>query len=423
MLTYQDLVNDLQKGCKPRAKWRIGLEHERFAFIRSSGAPLTFEGRAGIEALLSHFAKSQSWTEKRENGHLIALEKNGCNLTLEPGGQVEFSGTPCASLAEAQAEMADFNAKLDQSATALGIDFMARGIPPDWARADIQAMPKARYAIMSAYMPKKGQLGLDMMFRTAGAQVNLDFESEEDMVKKYRIALALQPLITALMANSRMVDGKDSEYESFRAQIWTDTDPDRCGIPAFVFDADMSFARYVDYALDVPMYFYRRHGKYINTAGLSFRDFMAGKLPGHEGIFPDIHDWQDHLTTLFPEVRLKRYLELRNADSNPADHVMAMAGFWVGILYDADTVTVLHDRIKDWPLSRHQKLLEDVARYGLAAVIEDGPPLAVFAGEILEIAQQGLDTAGETTAWLAPFFHRLNAHKMKMDTGQQHQTG
>jgi len=416
MLTYDDLVNDLQQGCKPPSSWRIGIEHERFAFEISSGAALSYEGQPGIQALLKHFSAEHGWTPKSENGHIIALQKDGCNLTLEPGGQVEFSGSPCPTLGSAKVEMENFYTALDDCAAALGIGFLARGVHPDWTRDDINLMPKPRYDIMAGYMPLKGDHGLDMMLRTAGAQVNLDFESEADMIKKYRVAVAVQPVITALMANSNVVEGQDSGFASFRAHIWTDTDADRCGIPEFVFDQDMSFARYIDYALDVSMYFYRRDGRYINVAGLSFRDFMDGKLPGHHDVYPDLEDWHDHLTTVFPEVRLKHYLELRNADSSTPDMVYAMSAFWVGLLYDRDVLDQVHEQIKSWPTSRHQKLLQDAARDGLDAVIEDGPSLADFAGEMLCAAQKGLDVIDKTsgnTPWLEPLFLRLTEHKGK----------
>ncbi|MGM0422211.1 MAG: glutamate--cysteine ligase [Pseudomonadota bacterium] len=421
MLTYDDLVNDLQQGCKPRASWRIGIEHERFAFEISSGAPLSYQGQPGIEALLTHFAAENGWTPISENGHVIALAKDGCNLTLEPGGQVEFSGSPCPTLGSAKVEMENFHRALDDCAAGLGIGFLARGVHPDWRREDIKLMPKPRYDIMAAYMPLKGDHGLDMMLRTAGAQVNLDFESEADMIKKYRVALAVQPVITALMANSRMVEGQASGFASFRAHIWTDTDADRCGIPEFVFGPEMSFARYIDYALDVPMYFYRRDGQYINVAGLSFRDFMDGKLPGHHDVYPDLNDWHDHLTTVFPEVRLKHYLELRNADSGPPEMVYAMAAFWTGLLYDRDVLEQTHDRIKDWSLSRHRNLLKDTACNGLNAVIEDGPYLSDFAAEMLCAAQKGLsviDKTGGDIPWLDPLFSRLSAHNAKTDQEQ-----
>lgn len=396
MLTVQSLIDDLASGCKPKDQWRIGLEVERFAFNKNTGKPLPYEGNPGIRQLLENFAAKNDWQVIHENGNPIALKKDGINLTLEPGGQVEYSGSPLPTLQEAQTELDAFHTALDQIATELGIGFLAAGFHPSWTREGVQWMPKGRYDIMRPYMQTKGSLGIDMMTRTCGAQINLDFENEEDMVKKFRVALALQPVVTALMANSSIKEGKDTGYTSYRAHVWSDTDPDRSGIPPFVFDDDMSFARYVDYALDVPMYFIQRDGKYIDVSGQSFRAFMDSKLPGHEGQYPTMTDWHNHLSTLFPEVRLKHYLELRGADSNIPEMVMAMAAFWTGLFYNQDALDNAWNLVKNWSIDDHQKILTVVPRAGLETPTPDGHDLCRLAKEVLPLAKTGLKSSERT---------------------------
>jgi len=407
MLTIQTLIDDLAAGCKPKDQWRIGIEHEQFAFNKATGGALSYDGEPGIRKLLETFAAKYGWEKKLENGNPIALAKDNITVSLEPGGQVEYSGSPCINLVAAQAEMDAFYKGLTATADALGIGFLRVGFHPQWRREDINWMPKGRYKIMREYMPKKGGHGIDMMIRTTGAQVNLDFSSEQDMVKKYRVALALQPAVTALMANSNMKEGKDSGYLSYRSYCWTDTDPDRCGVPAFVFDENMSFARYVEYALDVPMYFIRRNDQYIDVSGKSFRAFMEGKLPGHEGEYPTLDDWRDHATTLFPEVRLKRYLELRGPDSTDPATVLAMAAFWAGILYNEEMLAQAYDLISEWPIAKHKRLRRDAPKLGLqSSVDERWPTLAALAADALELAAQGLSETDQML--LRPFHETLD---------------
>lgn len=404
MLTIQTLIDDLAAGCKPKDQFRMGLELERFAYRRDTGVPLFYDGKAGIRALLEQFAQEDGWNKICEDGHVIALEKRGTALTLEPGGQVEYSGPPLKTLAELSAQLQGFHEALAKTADKLGIGFMSCGFHPYWRREDIHFMPKARYRLMRAYMPQKGELGLDMMLRTCGTQINLDYKSEQDMVRKFRVILGIQPVVTALMSNSRMKDGADSGYESYRAHIWTDTDPDRCGFPAFVFDENMGFARYVEKALDVPMYFFRRDGAYIDVSGQSFRDFMAGRLKGHEGVLPDINDWHDHLSTIFWDVRLKRYLELRGPDSAPPEQVMAMAAFWAGILYNGAALEKAADFVAAVPLSVHLDIHRLLPRDGLLTATGKRQTLADWAGPLLEIAAEGL--SAEEHDWLRPFYER-----------------
>ncbi len=407
MLTYDDLVNDMVSRCKPKSAWRIGLELEQFAFNRETGGALSYDGSPGIRELLETFAAADGWTPVLDNGNLIALQKDGMNLTLEPGGQVEYSGSPLHTIHETKGEMERFYRALNQVAESLNIGFLAQGLHPQWTREEIDWMPKARYDIMHPYMETKGDHGVDMMLRTCGTQINIDFDSEADMVKKFRVAIGLQPVVTAMMANSSIKEGKDTDYVSYRSFIWTDTDPDRCGILPFVFSEDMSFARYVDYVLDVPMYFIRRGGQYINVAGKSFRAFMDGTAPECIGERPTIEDWHDHLSTLFPEVRLKHYLELRGMDSSSPEMVTAMTAFWVGLLYNETALNQAWEIIKDWPVEEHQRLRDAVPRYGLEAALNDPvrPDLCGLAKDILAIAEQGLSQ--EEKILLSPFQDRL----------------
>lgn len=406
MLTVQTLIDDLAAGCKPKDQWRIGIEHEQFAFNKATGAALPYDGKPGIRQLLETIAAKHGWKIKAENGNPIALEKDNMVVSLEPGGQFEYSGSPCKSLAEAQAEIQKFYQEAETVAATLGIDFLRVGFHPQWRREDIHWMPKGRYETMRGYLPKKGSHGIDMMLRTCGAQVNLDFASEQDMVRKYRVALALQPIVTAIMANSPLKEGRDTGYASYRSHCWTDNDPDRSGVPAFVFGDEMGFARYVEYALDVPMFFIRRGDQYTDVAGQSFRAFIEGRLPGHEGEHATIEDWRDHLTTLYPEVRLKRYLELRGPDSNPPELVCAMAAFWAGIFYNEQALNEAYALIEDWPAAKHKRLRRDVPRYGLeTAVDQNWPDLAALGVEALNIASGGLSDGD--LLMLRPFHEKL----------------
>lgn len=403
MLTYDDLVNDMARGCKPRDQWRMGIEHEQFVYDKATGKPLAYDGKPGIRQILEAFAQDYGWEKVIHNGHLTELRRDGASITLEPGGQIELSGAPLKTIEEIKEQSDRYYQELAAIGDRLGFGVLARGFHPLWTRDDIHWMPKERYEIMGPYMAARSRHGVDMMIRTCGAQINLDFSSEADMVKKYRVALGLQPVVTALMANSSQVEGRDSGFKSYRSFIWTETDPDRCGVPAFVFDDDMSFARYVDYALDVPMYFIMRNGHHVNVAGQSFRAFMDGKLKGHEGEYPNIEDWHDHLTTLFPEVRLKTYLEFRGPDSTPPDMVYAMTAFWSGIMYNEDILDQAWDLIRDWPVETHQVIRNEVPKDGFDTKLPQGRHLRNLALESLELARHGREGAG----YLQPFFDKV----------------
>ncbi len=388
-LEQRDLVAYLESGCKPRAEWAIGTEHEKFGYRLSDLRPLPYDGPAGIRAMLEGLERYR-WKPYFEGENVIALTKDGgSSVTLEPGGQLELSGAPLPNLHRVCDEV---HTHLDQVATVskeLGVGFLGLGFQPKWRREDIPWMPKGRYGIMRRYMPTKGDLGLDMMTRTCTVQVNLDFDSEADMVRKLRVSLALQPAAVALFANSPFVEGKPSGYLSFRSHVWTRTDPDRCGLLPFAFEDGMSFERYVDYALDVPMYFVLREGKYIDVAGRSFRDFLAGKLPGLEGERPTIQDWEDHMTTVFPEVRIKRYMEVRGADGGPWGRLCALPALWVGLLYDGTALNEAEALSREWSHDEVARAHEDVARNGFKTKL-GGRSILDLAADAVRIAQGGL---------------------------------
>jgi glutamate--cysteine ligase len=383
------LIDYLADGCKPRDHWRIGTEHEKFVFRCDDLRPLPYEGERGIRAVLQGLEEF-GWQPVLEDGNLIALTKDGAAVTLEPGGQLELSGVPLDTVHQTCREVDEHLKQVKTIGSRLGVAFLGLGFNPKWRREDVPCMPKGRYAIMGRYMPTRGSLGLDMMLRTCTVQVNLDFASEADMVRKFRVSLALQPVATALWANSPFVEGKPSGFLSYRSNVWTDTDADRTGVLPFVFEQGMSFERYVDYVLDVPMYFVYRQGRYVDVAGASFRRFLDGKLDAFPGERPTLGDWADHLTTVFPEVRLKRYLEMRGADGGPWRRLCALPGFWVGLLYDQVALDAAWDLVKDWTIEEHQALRDNVPRYGLKTPFR-GATVRELAIEVLSIARHGLE--------------------------------
>jgi len=384
----RQLIEYFAAGNKPRSAWRMGTEHEKFGFDTSTLKPLAYDGPAGIRAVLEGMTRF-GWQPIIEGNNPIALKRDCANVTLEPGGQLELSGALLETLHETAAENAQHIDEVKQVARELGAGFIGLGFAPEWTREDMHWMPKGRYRIMRDYMPKKGKLGLDMMLRTCTVQTNLDFESEADMVKKFRVSLALQPIATALFANSPFKEGKAAGYKSYRSHIWTDTDPDRCGMLPFVFEDGFGFERYADYMLDVPMYFVYRDGKYIDASGQSFRDFLKGRLPARPGELPTINDWADHVTTAFPEVRLKRYLEMRGADSGPLPALAALPALWVGLLYDQTALDAAWDLVKDWTVADHDHLRAATPETGLATTFR-GRTVTEWARRTVEIAHTGL---------------------------------
>ncbi len=382
------LVEYLASGSKPASAWRIGTEHEKFGFNLDDLRPLPYEGPRGIRAMLEGLAQF-GWERVEEHGHLIALLKGLCSVTLEPAGQLELSGAPLETIHQTCCEVESHLAEVRQVADRLGVGFLGMGFQPKWKREEMPWMPKGRYAIMRAYMPKKGNLGLDMMTRTCTVQVNLDYSSEADMVKKFRVGLALQPIATALFADSPFTEGKPNGYQSFRSQVWSDTDPDRTGMLGFVFEDGFGFERYVDYLLDVPMYFSHRDGEYIDASGQSFRDFLAGKLPALPGALPTLKDWADHMTTAFPEVRLKKFLEMRGADGGPWNRLCALPAFWTGLLYDGAALDAAWDLVKDFSIEERETLRNAVPRTALKTPFRNAT-VRELALEALKIAGHGL---------------------------------
>jgi len=392
-LSREDLIGAMSKGAKPRDQWRIGAEHEKFGFDRSTLRRPAYEGPSGIKAMLDGLTRF-GWDKVYEGDNVIALERKNAegmtaSISLEPGGQFELSGAPLKDVHDICNETGQHLMEVKQVADQLNLGFLGTGFDPMWTRADVPVMPKGRYGIMRAYMPKKGNLGLDMMLRTCTIQSNLDFESEADMVAKFRTALALQPIATALFANSPFTEGKPNGFLTARANVWTDTDPDRTGMLDFVFQDGFGFERYADYALDVPMYFAKRNGQYIDLSGRSFRKFMDGQLDDLPGELATLKDWNDHLTTLFPEVRLKAYLEMRGADGGPWSRICALQALWAGVLYDAPSLAAAWDLVKDWDIADHERLRRDVTRLGLKAEV-GGRTVQAIARDMVEIARQGL---------------------------------
>jgi glutamate--cysteine ligase len=386
-LVFEDLVAWLAEGAKPKSRWRVGAEHEKFVFRLGTHEPVPYEPR-GIKALLEGLTRF-GWSPVHEGENVIALERGGANVSLEPGGQFELSGAPLETVHDICEETGAHLNEVKAVADELGLGFLGLGFTPTWTRADVAMMPKGRYRIMRAYMPKVGGLGLDMMFRTCTVQANLDFADEADMVAKFRASLALQPIATALFANSPFVEGEPSGFVSARANVWTDTDPDRTGMLDFVFEDGFGYETYARYALTVPMYFVKRDGRYIDVAGRSFADFMEGKLPELPGERPTIQDWADHTTTIFPEVRLKKYLEMRGADSGPWSRLCALPALWMGVLYDSASLAAAWDLCKAWRIEDHERLRADVARRGLKAEIA-GRTVQDVANDMLAIARAGL---------------------------------
>jgi glutamate--cysteine ligase len=392
------LTTYLEEGCKPPERWKLGTEHEKFGYTVDDLRPLPYEGARSIRRILTGLAEQFGWRQVTEDGNPIALEDDtGASITLEPGGQLELSGAVLDNIHQTCTEVYTHLNQVQTVSDPLGVAFVGMGFQPKWRREDMQWMPKARYRLMRQYMDRVGTLGQDMMTRTCTVQVNMDFSSESDMVHKFRTSLALQPIATALFANSPFVDGKPCGFVSYRSRVWEDTDPDRTGMLPFVFDGDMGFEKYADYMLDVPMYFVYRNGNYLDATGQSFRDFLAGKLPVLPGEKPTLKDWEDHLTTAFPEVRLKRFLEMRGADGGPWARLCALPALWAGLLYHRPSLDAAWDIARGWNMEERLKLREDVPRLGLKAEIR-GRSVREIALEVIELARQGL----AARAWLNP---------------------
>ena len=389
--SHAQLVETLASGCKPKDAWRVGTEHEKFGFYLADHTPVPYEGERGIRRLLEAMEGLLGWNPIMDGEHIIGLTDpigQGA-ISLEPGGQFELSGAPLATIHQTCREVNAHLAQVRECATPLGIGFLGAGFSPKWTRAETPVMPKSRYGIMSRYMPKVGGKGLDMMFRTCTIQANLDFSDEADMAMKMRVGLALQPIATALFANSPFTEGKPNGFQSYRSEIWLDTDPDRTGMLPFVFEDGFGFERYVDWALDVPMYFVKRGDTYHDVAGASFRDLMAGTLAQLPGERATLSDWKNHLSTLFPEVRLKNYIEMRGADGGPGRRICAVPAFWVGLLYDAESLDAAWQLVRDWTAEERQELRSAVPITALDARIRNRT-VREIAEEAIALARQGL---------------------------------
>ena len=389
----RQLVEYLASGVRPRDDWKIGTEHEKFGFRTDDLRPPAFDGERGIEALLKGLVQF-GWSPVEEHSRVIALSRDGASVSLEPAGQLELSGAPLDNLHETCSEAFAHLRDVRTVAEPMGLGFLGMGFQPKWRREDMPWMPKGRYGIMQRYMPTVGNLGLDMMTRTSTVQVNLDVASEADMVKKFRVSLALQPVATALFADSPFTEGKPNGYLSYRSHIWTDTDPHRTGMLDFVLEDGFGYERYVDYLLDVPMYFVYRDGTYIDAAGQSFRDFLDGRLPAYPGHRPTLTDWADHSTTAFPEVRLKKYLEMRGADSGPWNRICALSAFWVGLLYDDTALDAAWDLVRDYSIAERHALRDGVPKHAFKLPARVGAQ----QGTVLDLARRALEISAHGLA-------------------------
>ena len=393
------LLAPMIKGEKPREAWRIGTEHEKLVYCTGDHHAPSYDEKGGIRDLLMAMTE-YGWEPVLETGpdgtkNVIALSGSDGAISLEPAGQLELSGAPLENLHQTCAETGRHLDQVKAIGAKTGKGFLGLGMWPDKRRDELPTMPKGRYKIMLSHMPRVGSMGLDMMLRTCTIQVNLDYSSEADMVQKFRTSLALQPLATALFANSPFTEGKPNGFLSYRSHIWSDTDPHRTGMLPFVFEEGFGYDRYAEYMLDVPMYFVYRDGKYIDAAGLSFRDFLEGKLSVLPGELPLASDWVDHLSTAFPEVRLKSFLEMRGADGGPWNKICALPAFWVGLLYDQGALDAAWNLVKDWDMDGREALRSAVPKLGLNAPIPGGGTLRDIAGHVLAISRSGLNARGK----------------------------
>jgi glutamate--cysteine ligase len=386
---YEQMAEYLASGCKPKEDWRIGTEHEKFGFCKDSLLPLPYEGERSIYAVLSALRDRHDWQELHEAGKLIGLTKDGANISLEPGGALELSGAPLETIHETCDEVNVHLKEVKGIADEIGVGFIGLGAAPTWMHEEMPLMPKGRYKLMDAYMGKVGTMGRTMMRRTSTVQVNLDYSSEADMIQKLRVGIALQPVAVALFANSPFFEGKPNGHKSWRSRVWRDTDNARAGMIPFVFDDDFGFERWVEYALDVPMYFVYRDGKYIDALGQSFRDFLDGKLPALPGEKPTLSDWGDHLTTAFPEARIKKYIEMRGADGGPWRRLCALPAFWVGLCYEQDSLDAAWDLVKDWDAETREALRVTASVDGLRAKVGN-IDMHELSKSVLDIAHAGL---------------------------------
>ena len=415
-LTKDTLISYFASGCKKKKEWRIGTEHEKFGFRKKTLEPIKY---SDIKKILTKLSHKFGWTKILEDKKIIGLKRDNASISLEPGGQIELSGAPLTNLFETCMEVNNHQDELNSVCEELDIDFMGMGVLPKWSRDDMSLMPKKRYKIMSEYMPRVGSAGLDMMLRTCTIQANFDFSSEQDMKKKIIVSQSIQPLVIALYANSPFINGKLSKFLSHRSYIWTKTDTDRCGILPIFSDQNFSFERYVDYLLDVPMYFVIRNNEYVNLTGYTFRDFMKGKIKNLKATFAD---WENHITTIFTEVRLKKIIEVRGADGGPWSRVCALPAFWTGILYDEEILEEIWLMVKGWKFNEIKSFYNDVRKYGLKATAPNKESLLYFTKKILEFSEKGLRKRKykkenrDETSFLEPLKIILNSGQSPAET-------
>ena len=416
---HAQLAEYLADGCKPKADWRIGTEHEKFGFCRDTQKPIPYDGERSVKAVLEGLRDRFEWAPVMEGGNIIGLEKDGANVSLEPGGQLELSGAPLETIHQTCDEVNEHLRQVREVADIIGVDFIGLGAAPIWQHDDMPLMPKGRYKLMDGYMQKVGTMGRTMMRRTCTVQVNLDFASEADMVQKMRVAIALQPVATALFANSPFLDGAPNGHKSWRSRVWRDLDADRTGMVPFVFDEGFGFERWVDYALDVPMYFVYRDGEYVDALGQSFRDFLKGELPALPGEIPTLSDWADHLTTLFPEARVKKFIEMRGADGGPWRRLCALPAFWVGLMYDQGALDAAWELAKGFDAETREEMRVQASVHGLDAEV-GGHKMLDLAREVLAIAEAGLKArAMPGVGGMVPDeTHFLNALKESVEMGK-----
>lgn len=416
---HDQLAEYLSSGCKPKQDWRIGTEHEKFGYCKDTLKPLPFEGERSIVKVLSGLRDRYDWSPVEEGGHLIGLEKDGANVSLEPGGALELSGAAVETIHATCDEVNTHLREVKDIADEVGVGFIGLGAAPIWTHDEMPLMPKGRYRLMNDYMNKVGTMGTTMMRRTCTVQVNLDFGSEADMVQKLRVALALQPVATALFANSPFFEGKVNGHKSWRSRVWRDLDPARTGMLPFVFEDGMGFERYVEYALDVPMYFVYRDGKYIDALGMSFRDFLKGELPALPGEMPLMSDWADHLTTAFPEARIKKYMEMRGADGGPWRRLCALPAFWVGLMYDQGALDAAWDICKGWDAETREALRVAASEDGLQAQVGN-INMHDLAREAVALSDAGLKARARAEAggMVPDETHFLNALHESIESGK-----
>ncbi len=416
---HDQMAQYLADGCKPREDWRIGTEHEKFGYCKDTLKPLPYEGDRSIRVMLEGLRDRHNWAPVEEGGKLIGLEKDGANISLEPGGQLELSGAPVETIHETCDEVNTHLREVKDVADEIGVGFIGLGAAPEWSHEQMDLMPKGRYKLMDSYMQKVGTMGTTMMRRTCTVQVNLDFASEADMVQKMRVAVAMQPIANALFANSPFLDGKPNGVKSTRGLVWRNLDDARTGMVPFVFDEGFGFEAWVQYALDVPMYFVYRDGKYIDALGQSFRDFLKGELPALPGEKPTLSDWADHLTTLFPEARVKKFIEMRGADGGPWRRLCALPAFWVGLMYDQSALDGAWDLVKDWDAETREELRIAASTHGLQAEV-GGLKMHDLAREAVALSEAGLKSRARPGAGgLVPDeTHFLNALRDSIETGR-----